>query len=174
MTVVDEAHWRRAAGATGLLREFNDAGVLDASDVLVAQRVTALGGEADERVALAVALTVRALRGGSVCLELAGVAEQVDVPDLPWPEARGWVDAVRTSPLVDTAPHVLRMRGDAIYLDRYWREEQQVADDLLAMVSADPMTAAAADVDRLFPPNYAEQRAAAELALRQRLTVITG
>ncbi|WP_237570043.1 exodeoxyribonuclease V subunit alpha [Mycolicibacterium lacusdiani] len=174
MTVVDEAHWRRAAGATGLLREFNDAGVLDASDVLVAQRVTALGGEADDRVALAVALTVRALRGGSVCLELAGVAEQVDVPDLPWPDADGWVDAVRTSPLVDTAPHVLRMRGDAIYLDRYWREEQQVADDLLAMVSADPMTAAATDVDRLFPPDYAEQRAAAELALRQRLTVITG
>jgi exodeoxyribonuclease V alpha subunit len=96
------------------------------------------------------------------------------VPDLPWPDADGWVDAVRASPLVDTAPHVLRMRGDAIYLDRYWREEQQVADDLLAMVSADPMTAAATDVDRLFPPDYAEQRAAAELALRQRLTVITG
>ena len=44
----------------GLLRDFNDAGVLDSSDVLVAQRLTELAGETDPRVALAVGFAVRA------------------------------------------------------------------------------------------------------------------
>ena len=172
---VDARDWRRALGATGLLRAFNEAGVADSSDVLVAQRLTALAKEPDERVALAVALAVRGLRGGSVCVDLAALPDQIDVADLPWPELDGWLAAVRASPLL-APPHVLRMHAGLLYLDRYWREEQQVADDLLALVSdtpgADP--ARATDVDRLFPPGYDEQRAAAELALRQRLTVLTG
>ena len=49
---------RLALGATGLLRDFNAAGVLDAADVHVARRLTALAGETDDRVALAVALAV--------------------------------------------------------------------------------------------------------------------
>ena len=64
--VSDDADWRRSVSATGLLREFNDAGVIESADVLVAQRLTELADEPDERVALAVALTVRAVRGGSV------------------------------------------------------------------------------------------------------------
>ena len=53
---VDAADWRRSIGAQGLLREFNEAGVLEGADVLVAQRLTSLAGEHDDRVALAVAL----------------------------------------------------------------------------------------------------------------------
>ena len=64
--VVDTADWRHSAAATGLLRSFNDAGVIEAADVLVAQRLSALAGEPDERVALAVAFVVRAVRSGSV------------------------------------------------------------------------------------------------------------
>ena len=56
---VDTANWRRAVGATGLLAAFNDAAVIDAADVLVAQRLSAMAEEADERVHLAVALVVR-------------------------------------------------------------------------------------------------------------------
>jgi exodeoxyribonuclease V alpha subunit len=169
---IDTADWRRAAGASGLLRSFNDAAVIDSSDVLVAQRLTALAKETDERVALAVAFAVRGLRGGSVCVDLRSLQAQVDVPDLPWPAVEEWVAAVAASPLLEP-PHVLRQQGELLYLDRYWREERQVAEDLLSMVSGEG-DRAAADVDRLFPEGYEEQREAAELALSQRLTVLTG
>jgi len=169
---VDDVDWRRAAGASGLLRDFNDAGVVDSSDVLVAQRLTTLAGEHDERVALATALVVRGLRGGSVCVDLRSLPEQIDDPDLPWPAADEWLAAVDASPLLGP-PHVLRREGHLLYLDRYWREEQQVADDLRAMLTgADPAPVGA--LDRLFPAGYEEQRTAAEIAVSQRLTVLTG
>ncbi|OBE93732.1 exodeoxyribonuclease V subunit alpha [Mycolicibacterium elephantis] len=154
--------WRRAVGATGLLRTFTDAELIESSDVHVAQRLTTLAGESDERVALAVALLVRALRGGSVCLDLPSAEAQVEVS--------GLAAAVRASPLTGVA---LRLDGDLLYLDRYWREEQQVCDDILAMLAAQPAQASA-DVDRLFPAGFEEQRAAAEVALSQGLTVLTG
>ena len=71
MTVTDV---ELAVGASGLLQTFNEAGVLDVADVRVAERICFLGKETDERVALAVALLVRGLRGGSVCVELATIA----------------------------------------------------------------------------------------------------
>ena len=75
---VDVANWRQAVGSRrGCLRTFNDAGVIESADVHVAQRLTALVSETDERVALAVALVVRALRGGSVCVDLRSVEAQV-------------------------------------------------------------------------------------------------
>ncbi len=173
MTVeVDPADWRRALGAAGLLKVFNDADVLQSSDVLVAQRLTAMVGETDERVALAVAFLVRGLRGGSVCLDLTSLAGQVDLPELPWPMPDDWRAAVTASPLLGP-PHVLRLEHGLLYLDRYWREEQQVADDLLAMVASSG-GGSSGDVGRLFPAGYEEQRSAAEVALTQRLTVLTG
>ena len=74
---VDWLDCRIAVGADGLLRAFNEAGVLESADVHVAQRVTSLAKEGDETsdtVALAVALAARALRGGSVCVDLMTVA----------------------------------------------------------------------------------------------------
>jgi exodeoxyribonuclease V alpha subunit len=70
-------------------------------------------------------------------------------------------------------PEVLRLRDGLLYLDRYWREEQQVADDLLKMLTA-RVTEANPAVARLFPPGFEEQREAAEIALSQGLTVLTG
>lgn len=166
------AEWRMAVNATGLLQEFNLGGVLEPSDVLVAQRLTAMTGEPDEQVALAVALAVRALRGGSVCVEMRSVQSQIDVADLPWPQLDEWLAAVEASPLLGSPP-VLRLEDDLLYLDRYWREEQQVADDLLALVRA-RQYAVAPDFGRLFPPGYEEQREAAAIALSQGLTVLTG
>ena len=61
---------RLALRATGLLADFNRAGILTAADVHVAQRLGRLGGEADEAVLLAVALVVRSTRHGSVVLDL--------------------------------------------------------------------------------------------------------
>ncbi len=205
---------RRAHGATGLLRTFNEAGVLEAVDVHVAQRLCASLGEGDERAALALALAVRAVRGGSVCVDLHTVADEVvlwtavpdDEPvvvgdpgaesveaadpaadpaaDLPWPEAGSWYAAVRASALArpsEGGATVLRLLEDRlVYLDRYWREEQQVCDDLLARPPLDPSTdeesgALEAGLDRVFSQaGYDEQRAAARTALTQRTTVLTG
>ncbi|HET6547933.1 MAG TPA: hypothetical protein VFG79_05740, partial [Solirubrobacter sp.] len=62
---------RRASHAPGLLRAFNDAGVLAAADVHVAVRLSELTGEGDEAVTLATALAVRAPRLGHVYVDLA-------------------------------------------------------------------------------------------------------
>lgn len=167
MTVV------QAIAAEGLLRAFGDAGVFEAADVHVAQRLTALAGEPDERVALAIALVVRALRGGSVCVDLRAAQAQLGIAGLPWPAADDWLAAVSASPLLGSPP-ALRLFGDLLYLDRYWLEEEQVCADLLAL----SVSGTAGDVpalQRLFPhPEYDEQRAAAEIALSQAVTVLTG
>jgi exodeoxyribonuclease V alpha subunit len=168
----DPDDWRVSVAATGALREFNAAGVLEASDVLVAQRLTALAGEPDERVALAAALAVRALRGGSVCVDLAAVRAQVGVEGLDWPPPPEWLAAVAASPLVD-GPPVLHLEDGLLYLDRYWIEERRVAEDVLTLAAV-RRSGPAADVERLFGPDYAEQRGAARLALSRALTVLTG
>jgi exodeoxyribonuclease V alpha subunit len=182
MTAVDDdLDASLALSATGLLRAFNEAGVLVAADVHVATRLTALLADTDESVALACALVVRAVRSGSVCLDLADVRDEVgeDAADLAWPEADGWLAGLAASPLLG-APHVLRLEGTRLYLDRYWREEDQVERDLRergrrpAPTVADEQ-ALRSGLDRLFPGEpYAEQRRAAETAVRQWTTVLTG
>ncbi len=140
---------RRAHAAPEPLRAFNDAGVLAAADVHVALRLLALAGEDDAAVALAIALAVRGPRLGHVYVDLATIAEQatvdldepVDLSALPWPEPAAWTSALERSALVacgedDDAPgRPLRLIGSRLYLDRYWREERQVAADLLALAS---------------------------------------
>jgi exodeoxyribonuclease V alpha subunit len=174
MTVADDLFDHRfTLAAGGLLREFNAAGVLEAADVHVAQRVTALAEEGDESVALAVALAVRALRGGSVCVDMTTVRTDCAAPQLPWPEPATWLAAVRASRLTRDPP-VLRLHEDRLlYLDRYWREESQVCTDLLAL-SVPGAPAELPTLERLFPAGYEEQRAAAEIVLSQPVTVLTG
>ncbi|OBK70921.1 exodeoxyribonuclease V subunit alpha [Mycobacterium sp. 1274761.0] len=169
MTTVE---WRRPLGVTGLLQTFSDAEVLESPDVHVAQRLTALAKEDDESVALAVAVAVRALRNGSVCVDLRSVEAQVGVDGLPWPDIDAWLAAIQASPLAG-APPVLRLYGDLLYLDRYWLEEQQVCDDVHRMIAVKPQKVSP-DIDRLFPVGFEEQRAAAKVALSQGLTVLTG
>lgn len=177
---LDPADRRMATASTGLLREFNRAGVLEAPDVHVAVRLGDLIGESSEPVLLAAALAVRAVRLGSVCVDLTLVAampiEDVDVTALPWPAPSTWVSLVSVSPLV--TDEALRLEGERLYLDRYWREEVQVCRDLLDRLDDEalPVDQALLDaaLDRVFPPTYAEQRAIAEAAVRRRTTVLTG
>ncbi|MDA4088106.1 RecBCD enzyme subunit RecD [Mycolicibacterium hassiacum DSM 44199] len=164
--------WRVPAHATGLLRAFVAAGMLESPEVHVAQRLCELGGESDETVALALAMTVRALRNGSVCVDLRELPAQVGVDGLPWPDPVAWPAAVAASPLASSPP-VLRLDEGLLYLDRYWLEERQVCDDVLALVNTTPRHRSP-QIDRLFPEGYEEQRAAAKVALRQGLTVLTG
>ena len=185
MTIVEERFDARLAlGATGLLRVFNEAGVLSAADVHVAQRLGRLGSESDEAVLLAVAFAARAPRLAHVCSDLATVRERValdtdlpiDVGSLPWPER--WVEAVARSPLV-AGDGPLRLAATRLYLDRYWREERQVADDVrargpLEAVDVDEALLSAG-LGRLFDaPAPDHQRIAAATAVLRRLTVVAG
>ncbi|NCD20847.1 MAG: exodeoxyribonuclease V subunit alpha, partial [Actinobacteria bacterium] len=136
------------ATLTGALAAFADAGVLAPADVHVARTLARLGGEGDGAVVLAAALAVRAVRFGSVCVDLARVRE-LD-PALPWPEPAAWVDAVRASGLVkvgtaDAAPEEvrpLRFAGNLLYLERYWRQEQVVARWVDAAIAESPASGA--------------------------------
>ncbi|MBB2900323.1 exodeoxyribonuclease V alpha subunit [Kineococcus radiotolerans] len=187
----------RARGVSGLLREFNDLGLLHAADVHVARRLGAVTGEDDERVLLAVALAVRAVRHGSVVLHLRQVPETVvpeDVEDsgavgtvaVRWPDPEEWLAALRRSPLlVEHAPGEttgpaapLHLVGDGLWLDRYWRQELAVAEDLRARSAAvagyDP-AAVDAVLDRLWPGGLADdQRTAAAVCLAHGVSVLGG
>lgn len=130
----------------GLVDSFAEAGALEAADVHVARLLARVAPEADERVLLAAALAVRAVRNGAVCVDLLDVAgtvgqavddadgpalpaEPADAPDLPWPEPDGWLRACTASHLVATASeqrHPLHLSGTRLYLDRYWADEQQI------------------------------------------------
>ena len=182
-TISLDSHDRRyALGSTGLLAQFNRADVLTAADVHVAVRLGTMTGEEDEEVLLATALAVRAVRQGSTCLDLATVAERPleddpDTGDLPWPEPGPWQAKVAASPIL--AQEVLRLDNDLLYLDRYWREEVQVCDDLVHRLERQPpevdTDALAAGVLRVFPQEgYADQRTAARGAAERWTTVLTG
>lgn len=190
--------------ASGLLAEFDAAGVLAPADVHVAQRLGALTGEHDERVLLAVALTVRGTRQGSVVLDLADAAETItaeaddpmaddpltgaapavagDEPaPLPWPEPVAWADACRSSALVtgSAGGPPLRQVGSRLWLDRYWRQEVQVANDLLRRSGNRPgdidPAALRRELDSLFRTDaVADQRRAVAVAALSRISVIAG
>ena len=172
-----DAHDRDLAlGAGSTLAAFNRAGVLTAADVHVATNLGRLAGEADTGVLLAVALAVRAVRHGSVCLELAVVAESLADLDLPWPDPAGWVAAVARSPLVGAG--VIHWEHGLLHLDRYHEQETQVLTDLqsrqgnVGMVDAGLLERSLA---RVFPDGPSdEQREACRRAASQATTVITG
>lgn len=172
----DPADPRRALRAEGLLRTFNDAGVLGAADVHTAQRLGSLTGERDDTVLLALALAVRSVaRVGSVCVDLSTVPDVG--PGLPWPEPVAWREVVAASPLL--TEQVLRWDLGLLYLDRYWQQEVRLAADLRRRVAAPPPAVdedrLRAALDRMFPdPRHQEQRAAADLTARTRTTVVTG
>jgi exodeoxyribonuclease V alpha subunit len=148
--------------------------------------------DTDDLVLLAVALAVRAPRLGHVCVDLATIRGSVtidtdtpvDLQALPWPEPRRWIECVAASPLVaagvdDPVDRPLRVVGSLLYLDRYWREERQVALDLAARSHA-PATGVDLDcladgLTRLFPGEGPDdQRLAAATAVLRRFSVIAG
>jgi exodeoxyribonuclease V alpha subunit len=193
-TAGDPFDARRALRAAGLLRAFNEAGVLVPADVHVARRLGELTGETDERVLLAAALAVRGPRLGHVLVDLATISataavdadEPVDLAALPWPATAEWLEALAASPLVAIgedargAHRPLRLVGSELYLDRYWREERQVAADLAALGEQAPddlREAALADgLARVFAGAAPDdrQRLAAETAVRRRFAVVAG
>lgn len=144
-----------ALAPRGLLRAFNQAQVLGLADAHTAHTLGRLFGEADDRVLLATALAVRALREGSVCLRLDRAAADfpADVDEaagtgpvfavvedpatatptpLDWPDPTAWTAALLSSPMVAVGEDAsrnqrpLRLVDGQVYLERYWIEQEAV------------------------------------------------
>ncbi|TCK22515.1 exodeoxyribonuclease V subunit alpha [Pseudonocardia endophytica] len=194
---------RVARTATGVLALFNEAEVLAPGDVHVARRLARLGGRGDptglppggsaepESVVLAAALAVRAIRSGSVCVDLTEVRETaapegevvVDVSTLPWPEPAAWRAECAASPLVADGEHAppgcpLRLVGNLLYLERYWQEEELVRTQFQQrsgpVTAVDPQRLRAA-LDRLLgEPGAERQRLAAAVAALRPVSVVAG
>ena len=190
----------RAQRDIGLLRPFHDAGVLDLADVHVAARLAQVSGERAEPVLLAAALTVRALRLGSICIDLNRLSEvtvddaSMDLSALPWPSAGAIESALRTSVLVTggSAGPLRPLRlvdtdaGPLLYLDRYFHQEQIIREALAERDRSRPevdTNIVSAELDRLFhrsgdpatraaPPD--RQRLAAALAATEWTTLVAG
>ncbi len=186
-----------ATAATGLLRVFNRAGVLGLADVHTAVAVSRIVGESDETVQLAVGLVVRALRMGSVCIDLATVAgavfdeseEEVDISDLPWPEVQAWQSSCADSALVTVGPdevgrRPVRLAHGLLYLERYWGQEEIVRTQLQQRAAAPPppvdVRRAAEALSRLFDGAGLDageadrQRIAAAVSALSWVTVVAG
>lgn len=176
---------RIAQGASELLAEFNQAGVLSPADVHVATTLTQLVGEERPELELLLALTVRGVRQGSVCLDLThlpaspqdDLAQEWDVASEHWPQI-SWVDAIAASPLVTTEPAPVVVQDSRVYLSRYWQDETYVLHELLARLpKAAPDTPAdvAAALAEYFPDEaFADQKRAAQVSTGSPFAIITG
>ncbi|MGW6695858.1 exodeoxyribonuclease V subunit alpha [Rhodococcus sp. NPDC054953] len=189
---------RIAQRGKGALRVFNEAGVLGAADVHVAVRLAQLAGETSEAAVLATALAVRAVRSGSVCLDVGGMRDigvdavaaddgtEVDLDALPWPDPADLLAALRVSPLVvggEAGPlRPLRLvdtvGGPLLYLEKYHRQEDTVRRVLDSRAGDHPDVDAAelrAGLADLFPEHAPDrQRVAVAVAATHRTAVIAG
>ena len=140
---------------------------------------------------LAAALTSQAASHGHVCIDLSRLAQQpvagIDTPDLPavCPPLETWLPRLQASPLVGQPgqwrPLILDRRH-FLYLQRFHRYEQAVAEGLLSRGQATAALPAALNLveklARYFPDTHPGetdwQRIAAIIAVMRRLCVISG
>lgn len=203
------------SASISVLAPFVEAGVFGSYEVNLVATFLRLHPTAGDELVLALALAGRAPRFGHVCagLELRALPSALGEDDegmaraLPWPDARQWAHDLIASELVaepdvgNEAPlRPLVWDLGLLYLQRYWRDEVAVANDLTARcaISGRPPTdgaggAAAAPsgaglrgtevvLDLLFPPADGErdgdepdrQRLAAARGLREGVSVIAG
>lgn len=167
--------------AAGTMADFLAAGIISTVDFHTAERLAWHAGEHDSELPrLALALTMRALRQGSVCLDmdtahtLGSETENPEGVDLAWPSSAELLAALRSSPLVTvgTGPgqgRPLRLVGTVTYLERYWAAEREV-EALLTNRSAPPLTPRRWKAMGLNP---AQQRAVTAVG-DHPVTVITG
>jgi exodeoxyribonuclease V alpha subunit len=181
----------RSLAPENLLRQFNRAGVLAPADVHVARTLARLVGETDDVAVLGAAFAVRAPRVGHVFVDLdrvrggvsAGEEAETDLETLPWPDPELWRAALAVSPLVTCDPradpgHPLVLEGAALYLDRMWRDELNVAEAIgrRAAFQVDSPGTDAVDslVDRVVPGGSEAQRRAIATIIGRRLAVVAG
>lgn len=198
--LLDPYDRRVARGARGELAELNLAGVIEVADVHVATRLCELVGETDVLARVTLALVVRAAREGSTSLDPGHARDLVAEADT---DAQGstehpeedrvevsrsdhqvaststgeWLERIEASALA--AAGVLIVEHGLIYLDRYHREEVQVAQDLARRTaSTQPVVDTAmleTGLERVFPgATWTEQRDAVRSAAGRLTTVLAG
>ncbi|MGB8021295.1 MAG: exodeoxyribonuclease V subunit alpha [Candidatus Nanopelagicales bacterium] len=188
-----------------LLARFVQAGALGVVEEGIGAGLVRICGDArwelnprpgdGELVELALALCIRALRQGSVCIDvrspggmLAVESEWLDPAALPWPSEPGAIEAaLQRSPMVSRGPDAtgaapMRLVDGQLYLERYWAYERCVAGDICERLAVRPEVdeeRLAGSLARLFPGAGAagtddEQCLAAAAAALRGYTVITG
>lgn len=139
-------------------------------DRQVAARLGRLAGEPDPELLATTARLVQALRQGSVCIEVDDAGLRRRLAASPLVSAAGAGQAGRR-PLV--------LRGDLLYLDRYYRQEQAIAAAVDAAARREPPAVDEAAlreaVTRLFPePAPHRQRLAALVAACRWHSILAG
>jgi len=176
------------------LAPFVEAGVLDASAVHVARLIARTVPGLEPEVLLGAALATRAPGFGHVCVVIGTVAGSIVLEDresgpvdcLPWPDPERWAAVLSASAAVRVpdAPErdvilPLVFDGTRLYLERYWRFETQVADELMRRATHEGGLEVASDeLDEVLRQRFEGadplQREAARRALGHRLAVIGG
>ncbi|MCF7991866.1 MAG: exodeoxyribonuclease V subunit alpha [Thiohalocapsa sp.] len=152
----------------------------------------------DSPLALAAALVSARNLEGDVCIDLARFAgcplfrdesdaeaeADAEAPVLAptAPALADWLEALRAAPWVGAPGQgtPLVLDGERLYLGKYWRFEQQVADALLARMAPVPdldVEGLAGALAQLFPDTTGEpdwQKAAAAIAASRRFAVVSG
>lgn len=184
----------QAQYATGLLAAFNAVGALTVADIQPAQHLAFLYRENNDQVRLALALTVRGLRQGSLCIDIATIAADglndedgtIEIPQDWWPEPTAWLKAIASSPLVtvgDQEVHPvrpLRLVDDLLYLERSWVDQESVHTRVLALLKQphdiNQLPSVAELLTKHFDnnPNAYDQARAVQTALRSPLAIIAG
>ena len=147
----------------------------------LASLLVRLSGKECPALGLAAALVSRQLADGHSCIRLDAFSNGATISG---PPSQEWEKLLLDTSVVgrpgEEKPLILDQAG-RLYLHRYWRYEQDIAQDLLARIEMDPLAldlpTLAAGLGRLFPATPAEinwQKVAAFAAVRQRFSVITG
>lgn len=180
-----------------VLSPFVTAGLFDSAAIQVAAVVARATHCGDLETLLAAALATRAIEEGDVCVRLDEIAETVvipthddETPALPWPERDSWTRALEASEAVQLADHPpagrtrpLVLVERRLYLERYWRFEQLLGDELIARATSGAglfsdsaeLDAALDSVFQNHAPGEVDlQRLAARHALTHPITVIAG
>jgi exodeoxyribonuclease V alpha subunit len=162
--------------------------VLSRGDRLIAERIAALGGQRDPGVELAVATVLAELRRGSVCLPVDAPPPELSAGD-PWPDPDAWHAALAGSPLVSVGPgrpadRPLRLVARRLYLERFWQDEELIRRGVALAGPAGPPAPADAAIAAMFADEVRpdgtvvradpQQRAAAAMAVRNRVTLVAG
>ena len=132
---MDRHDRRLALGATGLLRVFNEADVLERRRRPRRRRASA---RSSARPTSRCCSPPRSpcgrcgtARSASTWPPSPTSARATSRPSAALARPRGWVDAVR-APARSSPSRCCGSTAARLYLDRYWREERQVCDDLVA------------------------------------------
>ncbi|MCP4601905.1 MAG: exodeoxyribonuclease V subunit alpha [Proteobacteria bacterium] len=168
----------------------HEKGYLAGLDIHFARTVGALIGENRPLVLLGAAAASRFTGNGHVCAPIERIAgtpiqtlQGEPLKEFCWPEQVPWLTALEQSPMIGDGsfPTPLVLNRGRLYLTRYWRYEQSLAELVVERAGyvADDLSEEllTASLDRLFKKGSDDtdkQQSAVRKALKSRFSVISG